>query len=115
MRANLPILSRMLAEMFGETTRARVARDPYASRKVTLCDPGKDGKRYWEMRNKRGQRVRFYRSTRRNIAGYFVIWRETTTKAGKIRNDHVRAFKTAKAARATNEARYKKALEAKKG
>jgi hypothetical protein len=109
----LPILSRMLAEMFGETTRARVARDPHANRKVTYCEPGKDGRRYREMVNGRGQQVRFYRSTGRNIAGYYVIWRETVTKGGKIRNDMVRAFKSRATARKANDARYNKAAKGK--
>lgn len=36
--------------------------------------------RYYETKNKRGSRVRFCYSTHRNVAGYFLVWREVVTK-----------------------------------
>jgi hypothetical protein len=35
---------------------------------------------YFEGKNGRGSRVRFCYSTNRNVAGYFLIWREVVTK-----------------------------------
>lgn len=104
----LPVLEKMLAEMFGASTRARVVNNPHANRKITYTDVGKDSRRYREHINGKGQRVRFYRSCHRNIAGYYIIWRETIMKNGNVKNDMVRAFKSKKAAMRANEARYKK-------
>lgn len=102
----------MLAKMFGETTRAAVARNPYANRKTTFTDVSKGSNRYWEYTNGKGQRVRFCRACHRNIAGYFIIWRETTYRDGRIKNDMIRAFKSKAKAKAANDARYKKATTA---
>lgn len=104
---SLPELQRMMAEMFGTSTRARVAANPRANRKVTFTEPDKASRRYWEYTNGKGQRVRFYRSVHRNIAGYFIIWRETTYKgSNRLKNDMVRAFKSKKAAINANRKRY---------
>lgn len=104
----LHILEGMLAQMFGSDTRQRVKADPHNNRKVTFTDVGKDSRRYREYINGKGQRVRFYRSCHRNIAGYFIIWREVTMKNGTIKNDMIRAFKSKKAAQKANDARYTK-------
>lgn len=108
MNSGLTIIERHLAEMFGTITRDAVAADPYAHRKTTFTEPDKAGRRYHQYINAKGQRVRFYRSTSRNIAGYFIIWRETTMKNGTIKNDMVRAFKSRSAAKRANDARYTK-------
>lgn len=108
-RAGLPVLERMLAEMFGGITRSAVAADPHAHRKTTFVEPGNGGRRYRQYVNGKGQRVRFYRSTGRNIAGYYLIWRETTFKNGTVKNDMLRAFKSRTKAKAANDARYDKA------
>lgn len=36
--------------------------------------------RYYEVKNGRGSRVRFCYSTHRNVAGYYLVWREVVTK-----------------------------------
>jgi len=36
--------------------------------------------RYYEAKNGRGSRVRFCYSTHRNVAGYYLVWREVVTK-----------------------------------
>jgi hypothetical protein len=107
--SGLPVLERMLAEMFGGVVRQDVQADPYKHRKVTYTDADKGSRRYFECRNGKGQRVRFYRSVHRNIAGYFLIWRETTFKNGSYKNDMVRAFKSKSSAMRTNRERYNKA------
>jgi hypothetical protein len=107
--AGLDILKRDLARMFGATVRDNVARDLHKNRKVTFTDVGKDSRRYLEYVNGKGQTVRFYRACHRNIAGYFIIWRETVMKNGTIKNDMIRAFKSKSAAMKANRARHAKA------
>lgn len=107
--ARLHILENMLAEMFGGITRQAVAADPHKHRKTSFTDVGKDGRRYRYMVNGKGQQVRFWRATQRNIAGYYLIWRETKLKNGTIKNDMLRAFKSRGAAKRANDARYAKA------
>jgi hypothetical protein len=105
----LQILEQQLAEMFGTTTRDRVKADPHKHRKVTFTDIGRDSRRYRQYVNGKGQRIRFYRACHRNIAGYFIIWRETVMKNGTIKNDMIRAFKSKAAAKRANDQRHAKA------
>lgn len=108
-RVRLPVLEKLLGEMFAENVIDTVAADPYNHRKTQYVEPSKGGRRYREYVNGKGQRVRFYRSTGRNIAGYYLIWRETTLKNGTIKNDMLRAFKSRTKAKQANDIRFRKA------
>jgi hypothetical protein len=68
-------------------------------RKAVLADPAKHKKtlefpegarlnwRYWEVKGKRFPKVRYCYSTERNLAGYFLGWRETINRDGSGKRD----------------------------
>lgn len=95
-----------LAELVGEIQRAADARaiaeaeaDPQAH-KLSPRFAKSARYRYWHAgRDGRGREVRFCWSTGRNIAGYFLTWREVIGKQGG-RRDQFSAKKSRKGARA---------------
>jgi hypothetical protein len=86
-----PEISRFMLEMQVEALERR--------RKAVLADPVKHKKtldfpegarmawRYWEVKGKRFPRVRYCYSTERNLAGYFLGWRETINRDGSGERD----------------------------
>lgn len=105
-RAEASLLShpevRRLIEDFAEMNNAREAKaakaDPVAH-KLTRVFEGGLHYRYFETRNARGQVVRFAWSTTRNVAGYFLTWREVWTKSGNGSRDQWSASKSRTAAK----------------
>lgn len=72
-----------------ERTRSAVLADP-AKHKLTTHFPDNARMRwiYYEVKGKRGPRVRYCYSTERNLAGYFLGWRETfDAKKGRGKRD----------------------------
>ena len=76
------ILANAIAD-FQRIENERVAdearENPKAYRNTKVFDKPMNY-RYYETKNKRGSCVRFCWSVNRNVAGYFLIWRETVTK-----------------------------------
>lgn len=78
-----------------KSRRARVLADP-VKHKATLEFPegARMNSRYCEVRGKREPRVRYCYSTERNLAGYFLGWREVWhDKKGVGRRDQLIASK----------------------
>lgn len=78
--------------------RARVLADP-AGHKLTLEFPENARMRwlYYQVKGKRGPRVRYCYSTERNLAGYFLGWREVwDERKGLGRRDQLIASKRRK-------------------
>ena len=74
-----------------------IRRDP-AKHKLTLLMDGPLRYRYWSAgKDGRGRRVRYCYSTGRNVAGYYLSWREVIGKRGGKR-DQWAARKLRKAA-----------------
>lgn len=81
-------LQRMLNEMFGQVQRnfnaeesARAKADPQAH-KLTRVFEGRTNYRYYDGgKDSRGRKVWFCYSTGRNVAGYFLTWRQVETPA----------------------------------
>lgn len=73
--------------------RKRVVADP-AKHKKTLFFPedAKMNYRYFAV-NKTGPEIRYCWSTSRNLAGYFLGWRETVKRDGSGKRDRWLAFK----------------------
>src|SRR5206468_3447305 len=76
-----PEISRFMLEMQVEAMERRrkaVLADP-AKHKTTLEFPegARLNARFWGTIKSRGKTVRYCYSTERNLAGYFLCWRET--------------------------------------
>lgn len=111
-------MQRMLNEMFGQVQRnfnAAEAIDAKANpqaHKLSKVMEGKYGLRYVYTdggKDGRGRKIWFCRSTHRNVAGYFLVWRQIETPAKRkavkpgdlvstIDRDRWSAFKSKKAA-----------------
>ena len=118
-----PAVQKLFANLFRDmeqTSRAneekRAQADPVKHRltKVMrgttdyyMADAGKDG---------RGSRVRFCRSTHRNVAGYFLLWRQTHMKRKVVRDQWDSTDSKAASMRWTRERAdaFRKEMEAKK-
>ena len=107
-----PEISRMMLEMQIEAIERRrkaILADP-VKHKTTLEFPS-DAKmnwRYWQVKNKRGPRVRYCYSTERNLAGYFICWREIwNEKKGLGKRDMIAASKRRATVKAKSLRRYK--------
>jgi len=97
-RAYLRGLNNILADVWRDLERDRNQRereraeaDPAAHRNSRVME--KAGYRYFSTKNGRGSIVRFCYSTNRNVAGYFIVWREIETKKS-IRRDQWDSAKT---------------------
>lgn len=72
-------------ELLREKSNAQA--DPLAHKKSRVF-VGKTNYRYYSGgRNKKGQSVNFCYSTGRNVAGFFLGWRETVRKNGSVKRD----------------------------
>ena len=76
-------------------TAEAAKKDPKANRLTTVFD-NDTSYRYFPTKNKRGTEVRFCYSTKKNVAGYFLVWRETITKKGDGKRDQFDSTKTKK-------------------
>lgn len=81
-------LNNFMAKMLGdiqrghdEALRERVKADPQANKLVRLFEKGSNY-RYFSGKDGRGRKVLFCWSTNRNIAGYFLGWREVQSAKG---------------------------------
>lgn len=71
-----------------ESSRAKA--DPLAHKLTRVMEDGKPPSyRYWcrELTNGKGQRVRFCWTVHRNAAGFYLGWRETWRKDGRVVRD----------------------------
>lgn len=99
----IPGLERVLMEMeisAQEVEREKIEADPKAH-KTTGMMAGHSRYRYWSAKHKlpTGERVTFCYSTGRNVAGYFLAWREVwDVEKGEGRRDHWVADKKRKMA-----------------
>jgi hypothetical protein len=64
-------------------------RDPLKNKLTRVFEPGVSTsyRYYGPVKNRKGQKVRFCYSTRRNAAGFFLGWRETWMKNGTVKRD----------------------------
>lgn len=71
-----------------ERDKAAILADPI-KHKLTLRFPegSRLNWRYWEVRKTSGPRVRYCFSIERNLAGYFLGWRETLKRDGSGKRD----------------------------
>ena len=83
-------VNKLMRDMWADIERASMEREEKAAKldpikhKLSRVIRGGLRYKYYETKNGRGSQVRFCYSTKRNIAGYFLIWRETwTAKQGK--------------------------------
>jgi hypothetical protein len=91
-----------------ERTRSAVVADP-VKHKLTTHFPENARMRwlYFEVKGKRGPRVRYCYSTERNLAGYFIAWRETwSEKKGRGKRDMWIASKRRKTVADKSRARW---------
>jgi hypothetical protein len=86
--------------------REQVKADPETNRTTRIFVDGGSGYRYYSAINGRGSQVRYCYSTRRNIAGYFLIWREVETKR-QIKRDRWDSTKTKRDAMAECRRRWR--------
>lgn len=96
-----------------EREAAAARTDPVKHRLTKVMEGGKLGYGYIEHRNGRGSRVRFCYSHHRNVAGYFLIWREVETKKKVVRSNWDATTSKACAIRTTEELadEYRKLLK----
>lgn len=88
-----------------ESERAKA--DPKAN-KLTRVMEGKYGMRYWWLyagKDGLGRKVWFCWTRHRNVAGYFLGWRQVENKKGLIKRDQWIARKVKKRAKAVAERR----------
>jgi len=87
--ASDPLIARMFADyarMNNERETAAAKADP-AAHKLSRVFDGGPRYRYWRAgRDARGREVRFCWSTNRNVAGYFLAWREVIGKTSSKRD-----------------------------
>lgn len=82
----------MVAGLIGSFHRDNLNREKVAAEADPLANKlsrvFKDSSyRYFPMTNKKGQRVLFCYSVHRNVAGFFLGWRETHLRNGKVKRD----------------------------
>lgn len=65
----------------------RAKAEPLANKMTRVFPAKKMDYRYWSGRDRRGSTVRFCYSSHRNVAGFFLGWRETWYKGGKVKRD----------------------------
>lgn len=86
-------LNQLLGPLFMEMERdrnkaeeVRAKADPLAHKKTRVM--ANTGYRYWNAgRDGRGSLVLFCWSSHRNVAGFFLGWRQTQYRNGKIKRD----------------------------
>lgn len=104
-----PEIERMMLEMRVdqlERERARVLADPVKHKLTTLFPEGaRMNYHYWPVDKATWPRVRYCYSTERNLAGYFLSWRETVKKDGNGKRDQWIASKRRNTVRDRAEAR----------
>lgn len=81
----------ILAELWAETLQAqfnaekrKAEADPVKHRLSTVFEDGANY-RFYATKNARGSTVRFCWSVNRNVAGFYLFWRETGTGKGRKR------------------------------
>ena len=79
-----------------ETLKRRALADPAANANAKVFD----GPMRWCFYGQRGVGTRFCYSTMRNVAGYYLTWREDETADGKIQRDRFSGHKLKRAAKA---------------
>lgn len=68
----------------------RAEADPVKHKLSRVFPPGRPlNYRYYEGGTRRGRNVRFCWSTSRNVAGYFLAWREVSTKTETKRDQYI--------------------------
>lgn len=65
----------------------RAKADPLGNKYCKVFPAKQMGYRYWGGKDRRGSTVRFCYSSHRNVAGFFLGWRETWYRNGKIKRD----------------------------
>lgn len=89
---NLQRLAERLHDRQMQTESKQVLADP-AAHKMTMIFKGNWNYRFYNAPNMRGGKaVRWCWSTKRNLAGYFLMWREVETEA-TVSRDHFAAHK----------------------
>lgn len=98
-----PEFERFLIEMQQagyERLQREAEADPLKHKLARVFPPGVGSNyRYWEARNGRGSRVRFCYAVNRNVAGFYLTWREVET-AKAVKRDQWASRRTRKAAAA---------------
>jgi hypothetical protein len=104
-----PEVQRMFADLWAGLQRDNLKReqraaeaDPRAHRlSRTFNGPGGTNYHYvWGGLNGKGQSVYYCWSIHRNVAGYFLSWRQTRQKSGVTKRDQWAARRARKAAQA---------------
>jgi len=82
-------LLRSFETMNNEREEAAAKRDPLANKASRLFGAGVSPsyRYYGGKKNGKGQRVLFCYSVHRNVAGFFLGWRETYRKNGTVKRD----------------------------
>ena len=82
-------LLRSFEKMNNDREMAATKADPLKNKKSRLFFPGVSAAYRWYggKKNGKGQRVMFCYSVHRNIAGFFLGWRETWMKNGNVKRD----------------------------
>lgn len=82
-------LMRSFETMNNEREEAAAKRDPLANKTSRLFGAGVSTayRYYGGKKNGKGQRVLFCYSVHRNVAGFFLGWRETYMKNGNVKRD----------------------------
>jgi hypothetical protein len=81
-------ISKRLNEFWRDMERSSMEREEAAAKadpvkhKLTKVFSGPMNYRYYRTKDGRGREVRFCYSTVRNVAGYFLAWREVLNKDG---------------------------------
>lgn len=97
------------SQMKIESNKAK--EDPKANRLSRVFDKGAAGYRYYETKNGRGQSVRYCYSTNKNVAGYFLIWREVESKK-QVKRDQFDSTMTKKDAMSECRRRSSRGIDA---
>ena len=81
----------------------RAKDDPVSNRLTRVFDPGaRMAWRYYDAgKDGRGRKVRFAWATTRNVAGYFLGWRQVINKDGSGKRDQWTASRTRGTVKAT--------------
>lgn len=84
------ILAPLIMDMERESMQReekKAKEDPLANKMSRVFPAKQMGYRFWATKDGRGSTVRFCYSSHRNVAGFFLGWRETWYKGGKVKRD----------------------------
>lgn len=105
-----------LAPLFADLERqhcerlAEAAKQNPLANKLTRVFDGRMNYRYFgTVKNRKGQSVRFCWSVTRNVAGFFLGWREITMKNGTTKRDQWLSRRVKARCKDVARARYQKA------